>query len=250
MLKKIDNSSKVGNARISILYPGKALGTNDTGFASIGRIDQANLPAGAFVAMHPHVNDEIVSYFRSGKVKHTDSEGFSEFIEPNRLMLMKAGKSFFHEERILEENGTLEGLQIFIRPKSKDLKPEVIFHELETVQSENEWRLLTSPSNETPLQFSSDTWIYDLKITNDSVFKLPKLSTPDLTNLLYVFQGQVKINAEITLNKGESLLIKQEDVTITTDQTAELVLFTTDESSEYFDGGMYSGNQFALKKLS
>jgi hypothetical protein len=41
MIVKIDNSKKVGNDHIKILYPGKAIGSNDTGFATIGRIDQA-----------------------------------------------------------------------------------------------------------------------------------------------------------------------------------------------------------------
>ncbi|MEJ7677960.1 MAG: pirin family protein [Segetibacter sp.] len=63
--------------------------------------------------MHPHINDEILTYLRSGKVKHTDSEGFSEFIEPTRLMLMKAGKSFYHEEKVLIEGGHVRSVANF-----------------------------------------------------------------------------------------------------------------------------------------
>jgi hypothetical protein len=246
MLTKIDNSKKTGNGHISILYPGKALGTHDTGFASIGRIDQAKLPPGSFIAMHPHVNDEILSYFRTGKVKHTDSEGFSEFIEPSRLMLMKAGKSFFHEEKILDNSDVLEGLQIFIRPKEKDLRPEIIFHELDPINSINQWRLLASPTKTTPLQFSSDTWIYDMRVTNENDFTLPVLPTDGATCLLYVFQGKLKVNAQIKLSKGDSLLIQRESVTFNTMETTDVVVFMTDENSSFYDGGMYSGNQ--LKK--
>jgi quercetin 2,3-dioxygenase len=123
--------------------------------------------------MHPHINDDILTYLRSGKVEHKDSEDYIEFIEPTRLMLMKAGKSFFHEELVLEEGGTLEALQIFMRPKEKDSKPEVIFSELDNAYSLNKWRLIASPTKDSKLQFSSDTWFYDMKLTDKSVFHLP-----------------------------------------------------------------------------
>jgi len=243
MVFKIDNSTKVGNDQIKILYPGKAMGSNDTGFATIGRIDQASLNPGTFIAMHPHVNDEILSYFRTGKVKHTDSKGFSEYITPARLMLMKAGNSFFHEEKILDDSDVLEGLQIFIRPKQKDLIPEVQFYDLPSVYSKNTWRLLAAPTNDSPLQLSSETWIYDIQITAGKQIEIPALPKKELTLLVYVFQGKAMVNNSITLNKGESILIKEEHNIIIHSTQSEMVLFATDEQSSYFDGGMYSGNQ-------
>lgn len=243
MIFKIDNSKKVGNPHIKILYPGKAMGSKDTGLASIGRIDHASLPPGSFIAMHPHINDEILSYFRIGKVKHTDSAGFSEYITPSRLMLMKAGKSFFHEEKILDDSEVLEGLQIFIRPKEKDLTPEVQFYELQNVFSENEWRLIAAPSSEAPLQLRSDTWIYDIQITEEKQIELPLLPKKGLTLLLYVFQGSATVNNSLSLSKGESVIIKDEENINIHSLQSEMVLFVTDETSEFFDGGMYSGNQ-------
>ncbi|HAY3508045.1 nuclease PIN [Chryseobacterium artocarpi] len=241
MLKKIDNSKKLGNQHISILYPGLELSDSDTGYYSIGRIDQAHIQGGAVIKMHPHVNDDILSYFRSGKVKHTDSEGFTEYITPTKLMLMKAGKMFYHEEAILEEQ---EGLQIFIRPGEKDSQPEVIFQELEEVHSINEWRLIASPDkSKTVLELSSQTWIYDMQITPGKVFSLPEEVNKEFHCLLYVFQGSMVVNDNIELGKGESIFIKDEIISFQTSDRAELVLFVTDTKSPYYDGGMYSGNQ-------
>lgn len=241
MLHKIDNSKKYGNSHISILAPGFELTDNDSGYYSIGRIDQAHIHPGVVIKMHPHVNDDILSYFRSGKVKHTDSEGFTEYITPTKLMLMRAGKLFYHEEAILEEQ---EGLQIFIRPGEKDAKPEVIFQELEEVHSMNEWRLVASPDREkTPLQLSSQTWIYDMQITPGKTFELPQKFADNFHCLLYAFQGSLTVNGNISLSKGESLFIKEENVSFQTDDRAEIVLFVTDINAPYYDGGMYSGNQ-------
>lgn len=194
MLKKLPNSIKNGNAAIQILYPGLSFSTTETGIGSIGRIDQAKIPPGTTIAMHPHINDEILSYFRKGKVRHTDSEGFTEYISGSKLMLMKAGKSFFHEEEIMTEGGYFEGLQIFIRPGKANLTPSVTFYELPEMYSHNQWRLLASPSNSTPLQFTSLTWVYDILLDSPSGFTLPQLPFQNLTFLFYVFQGSTLIN--------------------------------------------------------
>lgn len=232
-----------GNGPIKILYPGLAISKKDTGIGSIGRIDHPNIQINTVISMHPHINDEILSYFRTGTAEHTDSEGFAKTIGKKRLMLMKAGKSFYHEEKILGRDEPLEGLQIFIRPGKKDLKPEVVFLDLEDLHSENEWRLLASPATETPFQFSSQTWLYDTKLLKNTSTQLP-VGFDNLTSLLYVFKGEVIVNGEINLGKMESLVIKGEQVVISTDdEDAELVLFITDEDAEIFEGGMYSGNK-------
>lgn len=241
MLKVLDKSMKTGNSHISILYPGIALSSNDTGYYSFGRIDQAQIQAGAVIKMHPHVNDDILSYFRSGAIRHTDSENHSELITPSHLMLMKAGKLFYHEEAVEQD---MEGLQIFIRPGEKDATPEVIFQELDEVHSVDQWRLIASPSKEkTKLQLSSQTWIYDMQATKGKVFSLPEEAKTGFGYLLYVFQGRVTVNDAVELDKGESVWVQDENIRFSTDDYAELVLFVTDTSAPYYDGGMYSGNQ-------
>ncbi|HZH36877.1 MAG TPA: pirin family protein, partial [Flavisolibacter sp.] len=79
MLIKIGNKEKLrkqhGGFGIDILYPGTYDPTaNDTGIGTIGRIDQAKVLPGTLIPMHPHRDDEILTYLRSGRVKHLDSE--------------------------------------------------------------------------------------------------------------------------------------------------------------------------------
>lgn len=243
MLQKIDKQNDQNRRPIQILYPGLNYSKNDTGIGSIGRIDYANISGNHIIAMHPHINDEILSYFRLGKVEHRDSEGNVELMDKNRMMLMKAGKYFEHEERMMDEGESLEGLQIFIRPSKKDLKPIVSFIDLDEVHSVNKWRLLASPNETSPFQFRSQTWIYDVKLTKDNTISLPQFEKDDLTLLLYVFQGNTEINNNIPLSKKDSLIIKNENVEIKATETTELVLFATDETAEIYKDGMFSGNK-------
>ena len=243
MLEKISSNMFAGQGPIKILYPGLVMSKTDTGIGSIGRIDHPEIHGNTVIKMHPHVNDEILSYFRTGKAEHSDSEGVVKMIGGKTLMLMKAGHSFFHEEKIMGMGEPLEGLQIFIRPGKKDLKPEVIFLDLEELHSENTWRLLASPTVDTTFQFSSQTWLYDMKLFKGKTLQLPQLPKDNLTCLLYVFKGAATVNGTINLEKKEGLIIKGQQVSIESDDEAELVLFVTDEEGEIFTGGMYSGNQ-------
>ena len=180
MIQKINSSQFLGHGPIKILYPGSAVSSTDTGIGSIGRIDHPEINSNTVIKMHPHINDEILSYFRTGEAEHSDSEGFVKVIGGKTLMLMKAGKSFFHEEKIMGQQQTMEGLQIFIRPGKKDLNPEVGI-------LDNIWRIIGSPNPETEFQFSSQTWIYDMKLLKGSTSEIPQLPKNGLTALLYVF---------------------------------------------------------------
>jgi len=55
------------------------------------------------------------------------------------------------------------------------------------------------------------------------------------------------VNEKITLVKGESLIIKNEEINIKAIKTAELVYFVTNENQECFKKGMFSGNQKLIK---
>ncbi len=244
MIKKIENHQKTkyakGGFRIEVLFPGKVLGNNDTGIGTIGRIDHANLSSETLVPMHPHEDDEILTYLRSGKMKHKDSEGIVEVVSNKKLMMMNAGALFYHEELALEDE---EGLQIFIRPKEKGLKPNVQFYDLPSIHSINTWRLIASEDKESPLHIRSKTSIYDIRLEAQKDAVLPELQNNVSTLLFYVFDGEVLVNENTVLSKGESIIIKDEKIKFKASQTTDIVLFVTDENSTYYKDGMYSGNK-------
>lgn len=82
---------------------------------------------GVTIKMHEHVNDEIFSYICQGTIYHKDSTGLEIAVSAGNLMMMNAGYSFWHEEKVKKDQ--VEMLQIFIRPRAKDLEPIIQFHE-------------------------------------------------------------------------------------------------------------------------
>lgn len=247
----IDKNQRLGKQHggfgIQILYPGLTQpDSEDTGFATIGRIDHAKVAPGTLIPMHPHIDDEILTYLRSGKVRHLDSEGISEMISSRKLMLMNAGARFYHEELVLDEGGTLEGLQIFIRPEQRGLNPMVQFHELSDTYSIGEWRKIAGRRQGYPLEIRSDTWLMDMRLEKEKQTTLPDPPAKDVAFLFYVFDGKVQVGEDIALQGGDSILIAEESPSFQALETSDIVLFMTGTKATYFDGGMYSGNQRRL----
>jgi redox-sensitive bicupin YhaK (pirin superfamily) len=225
---------------IEILYPGEALGLTDTGFYTIGRIDHANFKPPGVVPMHPHMNDEILSYMRSGVMVHKDSTGLQKFLDASNMMMMNAGSGIQHEESAEKD---VEMLQIFMRPYKNGLEPQVQFHKFESIYSENQWRLVAGNNKTASLQLRTDTDIFDVRLSKEQSLEAPVLSNEKVINFLYCFNGYVYVG-DNTLNKGDCLTFNSEPVNINAGMTSDLVLFQIKEGTKYSDTGMFSGNQY------
>ncbi|GLY61104.1 pimeloyl-CoA dehydrogenase [Pectobacterium brasiliense] len=238
--KTLKRAHKVGGFGIEILWPGLVQNKGDSGIGAIGRIDHAAVSPGTVIPMHPHRNDEILTYLRSGLVRHLDTEGHSEEISATRLMLMGAGHTFQHEEYVMPQGEVLEGLQIFLRPTSPDLEPCVQFHEFATAFSINKWRSVAGPES-APLKVRSNAWIQDARLEPQTELALPDSPSGEITRLIYVFAGDIRIG-DFTLHSGESLLVGSEHLSLKAERQSDVVLFTTDTKGPVFKGGMFSGN--------
>lgn len=63
---------------------------------------------------HPHRGFETVTYLLDGRMRHRDNAGNEGVIEPGGIQWMTAGKGIIHSEMPEQENGLLEGFQLWI----------------------------------------------------------------------------------------------------------------------------------------
>jgi redox-sensitive bicupin YhaK (pirin superfamily) len=151
--------------------PGYAIPEHgDHGYGPLARFDDTTLEPGGFVPMHEHRNDEIITYITDGLVRHADSAGARLVASPTKIMVMNAGKSFWHEEGTTPDDPTLRALQIFVRPHTVDLEPNIQFREIGTPPL-NEWRLLAGPENTEAPSFVRN----DVPCTMLALCAVPKL---------------------------------------------------------------------------
>jgi redox-sensitive bicupin YhaK (pirin superfamily) len=190
--------------------------------------------------MHEHRNDEIISYLRSGRMQHTDSSGRSEVISPDRLMVMNAGASFFHEEAVLGGD-PIEMLQIFVRPEAADLEPAIQFVDLDTTESIDRWRLLAGPvGSAAPSFVRQAVYLYDVNLSAGKRIDLP--TVPGFDRWLYVFRGAVSVGDE-RAETHTALTIRADETRfdVTAIREADLVLFLVDRKAAFSRAGTLSG---------
>ncbi len=223
---------------VEILYPGLTLTADDTGIGPIGRIDRAQVQPGHLISMHPHKDDEILTYIRDGEMLHRDTIGNEKKLDKTHFMMMNAGHAFQHEELMLSP---VRALQIFLRPNAPDLEPMVQFHDFVDESSDNDWRLIAGPK-EAPLIVRSDVRVLDTRMTEGSQLGLPTAIGSQTTFLLYVFDGTIDFG-DVTITTSESAFTRSLDHQLTARAGSDVVLFAFDPEAEVFRGGMFSGNQ-------
>lgn len=153
---------------------------------------------------------------------------------------MSAGRTFQHEEEAPPAEEPLHALQIFMRPRTAGLEPQVQFHDFGAVYSRDAWRLLSGPAH-APLILRADAWIHDARLSAGASLELPEAPSSAVARLLYAFAGRATV-AGITLMPGESVLLHGEEYAVLAEELSDLVLFTTDMAAPVFKGGMFSGN--------
>jgi hypothetical protein len=97
---------EMGPFTIITNLPGRAIPNHwDHGYGPLARFDESILEPGGFIPMHEHRNDEIISYVSDGIIEHADTAGGSFPISAGQIMVMNAGKSFWHEEQTKQDGG-------------------------------------------------------------------------------------------------------------------------------------------------
>lgn len=194
-----------GPFRTAFDFPGRNLpGHDDHGYGPLATVVESYLDPGTLIPIHPHRNDEIISWVPDGVMRHDDREGNRLVTDPDHLLVMNAGSGFWHEERTTDDDPPLRMLQIFVRPHSLDLEPR-IQHGPVPKTTPGEWRHLFGPEGSAaPFSVRNAVDFYDARLEAGTEIDLPAIAGRDA--YVYVFAGEAGIG-DARLGKGESALL-------------------------------------------
>lgn len=217
-------SQNQGSFRIHFNFPGRNHPEhNDHGYGPLATVVESFMDPDTLVSMHPHRNEEIISWVPAGIMRHGDRMGNKLVTDSDQMMVMNAGSGFWHEERTLADDPPLRMLQIFVRPHSINLQPNIQHEPIEDPVT-NEWRHLFGPEgSDAPLFVRNDVHFYDIRLDEGVSVGLPSMAGWD--TYFYVFNGAVEGN-DIQFAKTESGLLTQESgLTVTAQEETLLVAF-------------------------
>lgn len=190
-------------------------------FIFFDRMGPALLRAGQAldVAPHPHIGLSTVTYLLDGTIRHRDSLGTEQVINPGEVNLMTAGRGIVHSERTPEEmRGSplaISGVQTWVAlpERAENMAPEFSNHTVQQLpwleEKEFRMRLMIGDMHglKSDVPTYSETLYADVFIEAGGKFHLPAVQEE---RAIYILSGAVRIAGEV-FTDNQLLAFRQGD---------------------------------------
>lgn len=165
---------------------------------------------------HPHRGFETVTYLLNGRMRHKDNQGNEGVVQPGGVQWMTAGKGVIHSEMPEQENGLLQGFQLWINlpshakmsdPQYQDYPPEAL--PLEQKDNGTQIRVITGTTEKGTVGPVKTPYInavyFDVNLAAHSDFQQPL--EHDSQGFIFVIQGQLAIGDSAKIVKERQLAV-------------------------------------------
>ena len=160
---------------------------------------------GAGFPDHPHRGFETVTYMVAGRMRHRDSQGGEGLLQNGGVQWMTAGRGLVHSEMPEQEEGRMEGFQLWLNLPSHQKMCAPWYRDIQSPEVPE----LTSPSgvqvrviagacggvpgamHRPAAQYPTDPLYLDLAFSGDQVFSQPLPATHNA--FVYVYRGQLDV---------------------------------------------------------
>jgi hypothetical protein len=185
---------------------------------------------------HPHRGFETVTYMIAGRMLHRDSAGHEGLLENGGVQWMTAGRGVIHSEIPQQEEGVMEGFQLWLNLPAKDKMAAPWYRDFAatelprfTTEAGVEATVIAGDSHGVTGAVTRETTapLYlDLHLPAGASFSQPLPAGHNA--FLYVYRGELKVGAETVTVRTMAILANDADsdgVTIeaTTDTRALLI---------------------------
>jgi redox-sensitive bicupin YhaK (pirin superfamily) len=206
-------------------------------FIFFDHMGPATLPAqkSMNVGLHPHIGLSTLTYLLEGHVRHRDSLGVDQVIEPGDVNWMTAGSGISHmetspQEDDLSTNRKLHGLQFWVALPDdiEDMKPEFTHYNKKVIPKINSDRceitVIVGKWQEavSPVKTQSETLFlkYSLQKSGETQFETQKNELA-----VYVISGELQINENDYKAFDTLIFSENSEVKIKASADSEFVVF-------------------------
>lgn len=216
----------IGTPELNMLDPFLLLDVFET--------DQASDYIGGFPD-HPHRGFETVTYLLAGRMRHKDNAGHEGIIEAGGVQWMTAGKGIIHSEMPEQEDGLLQGFQLWINLPAKAKMQAPAYQEFpakeiaaEHLANGTEIRVIAGSTNNGisgPVINHYVNPIYmDISLPRNQAFK--QTVNADDNVFIFVLDGELSVGAALQkiASRQIGILDKGEQVVVSTNQQSRFLL--------------------------
>ncbi len=163
--------------------------------------DQAQDYIGGFPD-HPHRGFETVTYLLAGRMRHKDSAGHEGVIEAGGVQWMTAGRGIVHSEMPEQEDGLLQGFQLWVNLPASEKMQKPAYQEFPAdeiaVEHHNNGtriRVIAGKTNKGTsgpvINHHVDPLYMDVSLPNDQLFE--QTVDKEHNTFIFVIEGELSV---------------------------------------------------------
>ncbi len=142
-----------------------------TQFGTLRVFNDDTLSPGAIWPLHPHRDNEVVTYCAQGEFRHADERGKGGVLKKGWVQHTTVGKGMWHSEINNRPDAPLRFIQMWFLPAAKGLPPKV--EQKVVAQEERQNRFLPLVANDHPgaLPIVSQARVFSCWLTRGAALK-------------------------------------------------------------------------------
>jgi redox-sensitive bicupin YhaK (pirin superfamily) len=194
-----------------------------THFGSLRVFNDDTLSPGAVWPLHPHRDNEVVTYCAGGEFRHEDERGKGGILRKGWVQHTTVGRGMWHSEINNKPDEPMRFIQMWFFPTTHGLEPSVEQKKVEKRDRTNKFLPVVSNFHPGALRIISDAAVYScfLEKGNRTNHRL----AAGRGVYLYVMEGgPVEVNGIHIPELGASKIEEETELTVEADNGAEILL--------------------------
>ncbi|HEV2119507.1 MAG TPA: pirin family protein [Candidatus Bathyarchaeia archaeon] len=193
------------------------------GFGNLRVLNDDTLSPGAVWPLHPHTQNEVVTYVVEGEFRHEDERGKGGVLHNGGVQHTTVGRGMYHSEINNRRDIPMRFIQIWYYPEMLNMTPSVEQQEVDRSERTNQWLPLVAYKNPETLPLRADGAV--LSSFLQPGHKINCQVREDYGLYLYVLEGgPVSVNDRLLPEFNATQITGEGIVATTAEKEAELLL--------------------------
>jgi quercetin 2,3-dioxygenase len=192
-------------------------------FGTLRVFNDDTLTPGAVWPLHPHRDNEVVTYCAGGEFRHADEHGKGGVLKKGWVQHTTVGRGMWHSEINNLPDEPMRFIQMWFSPSVRGLKPSVEQRAVEKAERTDRFLPLVSNNHQGTLQIISDARVLSSFLHGGKTEHYDL--EPGRGLYLYVLEGgPIIVNGTKVPSLGAAMITDETAIAVITEQDAELLL--------------------------
>jgi redox-sensitive bicupin YhaK (pirin superfamily) len=191
-------------------------------FGTLRVFNDDTLSPGAVWPLHPHRDNEVVTYIAGGEFRHADERGKGGVLKKGWVQHTTVGTGMLHSEINNLIDKPMRFIQMWFLPNKRGLAPSVEQKRVEKKDRTDRFLPLVSNTHDNTLRIVSDAAVYSSFLQKGRT--LNHQIKEGWGSYFYVLEGgPVEVNGQ-RLPSLAAAMVREKGLTVHADEDAELLL--------------------------